>query len=160
MYFKWFQSTNTDPSFHKNFLKEKRQSGNFEASTSDESRNKSLTSSPGKHPGKHGFQTMWDSFLERWVFIRSLSVGYFLREKIREIRPQKTSGLGGWHPCRHFTKYPRPAFRRDAEFGDHFSHDLSLNARRAHMSIRRRRIRSHAWRTTQKQPHFLNTNHD
>ena len=59
--------------------------------------------SHGKHLRKHGFQTMWDSFLERWVFIRSLSVGYFLREKIREIRPQKTSGLGGWHPCRHFT---------------------------------------------------------
>ena len=42
---------------------------------------------------------MWDSLLERWVFIRSLTVGYFLREKIREIRPQKTSGLGGWHPA-------------------------------------------------------------
>ena len=52
------------------------------------------TSSHGKHPSKHGFQTMWNSFLERWVFIRSLSVGYFLREKIREIRPQKN--LRSW----------------------------------------------------------------
>ena len=51
-------------------------------------------SSHGKHLRKHGFQTMWDSFLERWVFIRSLSVGYFLREKIREIRPQKN--LRSW----------------------------------------------------------------
>ena len=43
MHFKWFQSIDTHPFVHKNFLKEKRQSGNFEPSTSDESRNKSLS---------------------------------------------------------------------------------------------------------------------
>ena len=37
-----FSIINTHPSLCKNFLKEKSQSGNFEPSTSDESRNKSL----------------------------------------------------------------------------------------------------------------------
>ena len=42
MQIKSFSIANTHPSLCKNFLKEESQSGNFEASTSDESRNKSL----------------------------------------------------------------------------------------------------------------------
>ena len=55
MYFKSFQSTNTDSSLHKNFLKEKRQSGNIEASTSDESIHKSLTGAGGNLSQNNGF---------------------------------------------------------------------------------------------------------
>ena len=84
----------------------------------------------------------------------------FCGKKLGKLDHKKPQVLGGGIPADTSPSTHRPAFRRDAEFGDHFSHDLSLNARRAHMSIRRRRIRSHAWRTTQKQPHFLNTNHD
>ena len=84
----------------------------------------------------------------------------FCGKKLGKLDHKKPQVLGGGIPADTSPGTHRPAFRRDAEFGDHFSHDMSLNSRRAHMSIRRRRIRSHAWRTMQKQPHFLNTNHD
>ena len=53
---------------------------------------------------------MWDNFLERWVFIRSPQWDIFCGKKLGKLDHKKRSSWGSI----------------DAEFGDHFSHDLSL----------------------------------
>ena len=61
---------------------------------------------------------MWDNFLERWVFIRSPQWDIFCGKKLGKLDHKKRPGLG--------RPPPPPGVSIDAEFGDHFSHDLSL----------------------------------